>query len=176
MAVERRLLRNSVASGVLWSQALMTALVYMLALLAMYVLMSYALETGQRWLDDRQYGMPRQVHLSGYTGPSDQHGPPTHFIALNIERQVSVLVIPGGNTDHISALQGPYIVGNDGQYVIPQPSLHDMNHDGYIDLIVTLRGEKVIYLNQAGNFRLITAEERAALEQSYQQAPQRSIP
>jgi hypothetical protein len=142
---------------------LFTAAVYVLALLAAVVLIGHALSVGQQWLNDIRYGMPRTVQVSGYVGHGDAHTMPTHFIAINLDGQVSVLEIPGGDIDQLTVLPGPYVVGADGPRVVPQLDLGDLDGDGHSDLLITLRGETVVYLNKDGGFRLMTPAERARL-------------
>jgi hypothetical protein len=91
------------------------------------------------------------------------NGEPTHLMALNLRGQVSIFEIPGGDPGKLQVLPGPYLVGADASYVVPQLSLQDMNGDGQPDLLLQVRGEVVIYVNENGRFRLITPAERARL-------------
>jgi hypothetical protein len=61
------------------------------------------------------------------------------------------------------AIVGPYLVGADGPYVVPHLSLHDISGDGQADLLLQVREEMVVYINENGTFRLITPAERARL-------------
>jgi hypothetical protein len=88
---------------------------------------------------------------------------PTHIIALNMSGQIKVLVLPGGDTDAMQVLTGPYLVGHDAPYETAMPALQDLDGDGHVDLLVTVRGESIVYLNKDGQFRLITPEERTEL-------------
>lgn len=142
---------------------LLIAVVYVLALVALVVLLQHALVWGQRRMDDLRYGFPRTVHLNAVTGPLDDQATPSHFVALNLNGQVSVLVVPNGDTSQVQTLAGPYLVGRDGAYEVPRLTLEDVNGDAWRDLLVTLRGEVIIYINENGSYRLITPEERLQL-------------
>jgi hypothetical protein len=141
----------------------LTIIVYGLALVALLVLLQQVATWGQRRVDDLRYGFPRTVQIEGVVSPSDTPQTPTHVIALNLRGQVSVLVLPGSDASKLQTLAGPYIVGSDGAYAVPQPSLKDVNDDGRADLLVNIRGETVVYVHENGTFRLMTPEERAAL-------------
>ena len=146
-----------------WDTPLLSVIVYVLALAAIVVLIGHTITWGQRTVDNVRYGMPRRVHLSGYVGHNDAHAMPTHFIALNLDGHVSVLEIPGGDIERLTVLPGPYVVGHDGPYVVPELALRDLDSNGHVDLLVTLRGETVVYMNDNGGFRLMTPGERARL-------------
>ena len=139
---------------------LATAVVVVLALLALGVLAVFGLTQAQRGLDAVRYGTPRTVQVSGYVGHHETAGLPTHFIALNLDGQVSVLEIPGGDIEQLAVLPGPYVVGADGPSVVPELDLRDLTGDGHVDLLITLRGETVVYVNADGGFRLMTPAKR----------------
>lgn len=151
--------------------SLVTVVTYLLAFVAIAVVTQQVLGWSQRRLDDLRYGFPRSVHISGIIRPEDVNGPPTHIITLNMDGQVSTLVLPGGNTGSIQVLDGPYLVGQDGPYTVPVPSLEDINGDGQADLLVTIRGEAIVYINENGTLRIITPEERAELVGSGRSTP-----
>ena len=139
------------------------ALTYVLLLVLGYLLLTPAFTWGQRRLDDLRYGLPRVTQLDGFVGHGEASGEPTHLIALNLHGQISILEIPGGDPAKVQAIAGPYLVGADGQYVVPHLSLADANGDGQADLLLQVREEIVVYINENGTFRLITPAERARL-------------
>jgi hypothetical protein len=84
-------------------------------------------------------------------------------MALNLRGQISILELPGGDPAKIRAIVGPYLIGADGPFVVPHLSLQDVSGDGQVDLLLQVRDETVVYINDNGTFRLITAAERARL-------------
>src|SRR5574341_1118301 len=58
-------------------------------------------------------------------------------------------------------LAGPYLVGADGPYVVPYLSLADVNGDGHADLLLLVREEVVVYINEHGTL-ILTALVAAA--------------
>lgn len=143
---------------------LLTAGAYLLALLAAALLLVRGAEWAQGRLDDLRYGSPRTVHLTGVVGNGDSAAQPTHIIGLNLNGQISVLVAPAGDTSRIAALPGPYVIGRGGDTAVPLLELADLTGDGAADLLLTVRGETIVYVNHDGTFALITAEERARLD------------
>lgn len=134
-----------------------------LALLAGYIVLSYVFAWGKVKLDDIRYGRPRTFHLVAPVGFEGQSREPTHFIAMNLDRQVVVMEIPGGSADHVHTLTGPYLFG-DGEDLTPVTMrMEDVNVDGAPDLVLQVKNEEVVYLYRGDSFGLITADERMYL-------------
>src|SRR5579885_2676048 len=56
---------------------------------------------------DLQYGYPRSVQLEGYLGFHETTGRPSHFVAINLHRQVLVVYMPGdGYPDVVASVDG----------------------------------------------------------------------
>lgn len=132
----------------------------LLALLAIYALMSNVVGWASTWLDDIRYGRPRTFHLAANVGHGAQNGLPTHFFAMNLERQIIVLEIPGGDTAQIRTLQGPYLFGAGEDLTPVKLRAEDVNTDGARDLVLQVKDEEVIYINRDGGFALISPEEQ----------------
>jgi hypothetical protein len=147
------------------------ALVYILLLVLGYLLLTPVFAWGQRHIDDLRYGVPRTTQIDGFVGHHETGGEPTHLVALNLRRQISVLEFPGGDPAQVRVFSGPYLVGADGENVVPHLSLQDVNGDGTADLVLQLRDEIVLYVNDQDTFRLITPAERAQLTQSQAHGP-----
>jgi hypothetical protein len=132
----------------------------------LYLVVSTLITWTQIKLDDMQYGNPRTTHLDAVVGNGDSVDQPTHFIALNLNRQVSIIELPGGDISKAVAISGPYLFG-DGQDLTPvKLRMEDINGDGAADLLVTVKNEELAYINDKGTFRPITADEKAKLEQA----------
>lgn len=135
-----------------------------LAALALYVLVSSAVEWTQVKLDDLQYGRPRTTQLDAYVGHNETGGVPSHFIAMNLNRRVTVIELPGGDGTKASAIVGPYLFGEGEDLTPVQAIAQDVNADGKPDLVVSVKNEQLIYLNDGATFKLVSPEERAAIE------------
>jgi hypothetical protein len=134
------------------------------AAVALYLIVSTLITWTQVKLDDMQYGNPRTTHLDAVVGHGDSTEAPTHFIAVNLNRQVSIIEIPGGDISKATAISGPYLFG-DGEDLTPvHLQAEDVNGDGKPDLIVTVKNEQLVYINDKDTFRSITADEKTKLE------------
>lgn len=136
---------------------------FIVAALAIHQLVGFVIHWGQIRLDDIRYGRPRAMHLEGFVGHDEHTGLPTHFIALNMERQVVVLELPGGDASKVRTLPGPYLFGDDQELTPVVLALQDMDHDNLADLLINVRNEQLVYLNRDGFFRLPTPEEQGRL-------------
>ncbi|MCS6880644.1 MAG: VCBS repeat-containing protein [Oscillochloridaceae bacterium] len=141
-------------------------LTFLLAALAVHVLVGAVVERARIALDDLRYGRPRTAHVTGYVGHgAEGAGRPTHIVAMNLDRQVVVLELPGSDPQQARSLPGPYLFGSRQDLEPVVLSLLDMDGDGLNDLVLTVSNERVVYLNREGAFRLPTAEEQALLAQ-----------
>jgi hypothetical protein len=120
---------------------------------------------GRIWIDDFRYGRPRTQHISGMVGHNEGTGEPTHFVAMNLNRRVVVVELPGGDAAQARTLQGPYLFGANEDLTPVIMRLHDINRDSQDDLILSVKNEEIIYINTGDTFRLINADERQALTQ-----------
>lgn len=169
MAVQSRDLRNERRAPMSLPVKNVGGIAYIvtgiLALLAIYVLLSSVIGWGRVLVDDMKYGRPRTFHLTASVGRPEEANAPTHLIAMNLDRQVVILEIPGGDASKVRTLPGPYLFGAGEDLTPVTMRLADMNGDGANDLIVRVKDEEMVYINRDGAFNLITAEERQQLIQ-----------
>lgn len=137
-----------------------------LAAVALYLVVSTLVTWTQIKLDDMAYGNPRTTHLDAVVRAGDSEAQPTHFIAMNLNRQVSVIELPSGDLSKAVAINGPYLFG-DGENLTPiKMRVEDINGDGKPDLLLTVKNEELAYINDKANFRPITADEKVKVEQA----------
>lgn len=102
--------------------------------------------------DDWHYGRPRTYQVDQVVGHNDSAQKPSHFIAINLNRQVEVIEFPGGDATKAKIYIGPLLVGP-GQYLAPVTlSFQDVNGDGKIDMIVNVQDSHFIFLNNGTSF------------------------
>jgi len=139
-----------------------------LAATALAIVIGALSESARILLDDWRYGRPRTTHLTGYAGlPAERSGQPSRFVALNLDRQVVIIALPGGDLTQIQTWQGPYLFGLHEDLTPVVLSLEDADNDGLADLLVTIHQERLVYLNRDGTFRLPTPEEWHRLAQEH---------
>lgn len=106
----------------------------------------------QTMQDDWSYGRPRTFQIDQVVGHHDSSRNPSHFIAMNLNRHILVIEIPGGDVSKSVVYSGPTLLGP-GQDLTPVTlSFQDLNHDGKPDMIVNVQGSQFIYLNVNGTF------------------------
>jgi hypothetical protein len=134
-----------------------------LAVLAVYAVVGLAMGKLHVVVDDLRYGRPRTTQLNGFVGHDEAAGQPTHLMAINLNRQVVIVELPGGDPVKTRSIAGPYLFGADEDLTPVVLSLYDADRDGQVDLLLDVRRELLVYLNKDGVFRLPTAAEEAQL-------------
>lgn len=133
---------------------------------ALYLVVSTLITWTQLRLDDMTYGNPRTTHLEAAVGLGDSELQPTHFIGLNLHRQVSIIVLPAGDISKALVISGPYLFGAGEDLTPVKLRTVDLNNDGKLDLLVNVKNEELAYINDKNSFRPITPEEKAKVEQA----------
>jgi hypothetical protein len=141
----------------------------LLAALAVYAAISLVVSKVHVLVDDLRYGWPRTTQLDAFVGHDEASGQPTHLIAINLDRQVVVIELPGGDPSKVRTIAGPYLFGADEDLTPVFLDLRDMDGDGTLDLLLDVRREQIVYLNKDGAFRLPTPEEQALLKRGSSQ-------
>jgi hypothetical protein len=137
-----------------------------LTALVAYVVLSAAIQWVQVKIDDMQYGRPRTMQIDAYVGHNEADGVPSHFVAMNLNRRVTIIEMQGSDPTKINTIIGPYLFGQGEDLAPVQISAQDLNGDNKADLIVSVNNEQLFYLNDGASFKLATPEERAAIEKS----------
>ncbi|HEX8218348.1 MAG TPA: hypothetical protein VF914_03940 [Chloroflexia bacterium] len=145
------------------AKALAMAVGAMIALLALYVVVSTVVQWAQVKLDDFQYGRPRTSQMDAYVGHSEAEGSPSHFIAMNLNRRVTILQLPGGDSTKATAIVGPYLFGQGEDLTPVVMNVQDVNADAKPDLVVSVKSEQLLYLNDGATFKMASPEEQAAI-------------
>ena len=114
-----------------------------LAAAAIYVVISLLLGKVSVLADDLRYGRPRTTQIDAFVGHEETAGLPTHLMAINLNRQVMVIELPGGEAAKTRTLSGPYLFGANEELTPLQLHLQDLDGDGKPDLLLDIRQEQL---------------------------------
>jgi hypothetical protein len=108
---------------------------------------------GMKTADDVQYGYPRTTQEDHFVG-HEQGGTPSHFVAMNLQGQITVVELPGGNLKGAQLLVGPRLVGQ-GADLVPV-RLGFVGEKKHPDLVVTVQSVQVRFHNTGTSYRPAT--------------------
>ncbi|GIV97133.1 MAG: hypothetical protein KatS3mg057_1790 [Herpetosiphonaceae bacterium] len=130
-------------------------------LTALLLVTVFALSNGwaQTKIDDLRYGRPRMDTLTAFVGHEQVNGLPTQLIALNLNRQVMVVEFPGGDPSQMRTIVGPYLFGQQEDLTPVTLDMRDLNGDQRPELLVIVKNEILVYINEPDGFRTMTPEE-----------------
>jgi hypothetical protein len=134
----------------------------MITMLALWTLGTILVQWWNVTQDDWHYGRPRTFQIDARVGHND-NGPPSHFIAMNLNRHIIVIEFPGGDPTKAKVYIGPTLLG-DGQDLTPVTlSFKDVNGDGKPDMLVHIQDQTFVYINDGTQFRPLKPGERITL-------------
>jgi len=125
----------------------------MVAMAALFLLLSSAATWIQTTKDDLTYGRPRTFNIDAVVGHNDSAVNPTHFIALNLNRHVEVIEQPGGDASKMKVYQITTLFG-DGEDLTPVTlSFRDLTDNGKLDMLIHIQDQTLVMINENGTFR-----------------------
>ncbi len=125
----------------------------MLAMCALFLLLSSAATWVQQKKDDLTYGMPRTFQLDAVVGHNDSPESPSHFIALNLNQHVEVIEIPGQDVTKMKVYAITTLFGNGGDVTPVTLSFRDVTGDGKPDMLIHIENQTLVLINDSGTFR-----------------------
>ncbi len=124
-------------------------LVTVLLVLVSQVVVPWAMKTA----DDVRYGYPRTTQVDNYVG-HEQGGTPSHFVAMNLQGQITVVELPGGNLKGAQLLVGARLLGP-GADLAPV-RLRFVGDGKHPDLEVVVQSVQVRFHNTGTSYRPAT--------------------
>ncbi len=117
-----------------------------------------ALAWANQRYNDLHYGNPRTYQTDAYVGHHESPGHPSHFIAVNLNRQVIVVEFMGGDPSKSVSYVAPVYIDGDGGNLAPVTvEFRDVNGDQKPDMIIHIhlptQDQPVVFLNDGGRFR-----------------------
>ena len=118
----------------------------MLVMLLGWFVLSALLSWWQITQDDWHYGRPRTYQTDAWVG-HNEHGTPSHFLALNLHGHSEVLEFPGGDATQAKVYLGPVLSGPGADLVPVTVRFQDVTGDGKPDLVMQMGEQSVVFVN-----------------------------
>jgi hypothetical protein len=128
-----------------------------------YLLFGAVSSWWQTTVDGWRYGYPRTYQTDAVVGHHDSPANPSHFIAINLHSHIEVIEFPGGDVTHARVYLGPTLIGAGSDLAPVTLAFKDVNGDGKPDLIVSVGGTIVVFINDGGQFRPLKPGEQVTL-------------
>ncbi len=140
----------------------------MVAMLVLWVFGSLAIAWGQQRYQDITYGRPRTYQTNAVVGHNDSPQHPSHFIAINYNRQAIVTEWMGGDPAKSIVYVVPYyIVGDNSDLTPVTVELRDVTADGKPDLIIHIhlstQDQTFVFVNDGKKFRPPLASDKITM-------------
>ncbi len=102
--------------------------------------------------DDWHYGRPRTAQYDQIVGHNDAKTP-SHFIAINLNRHVEIIEMPGGDATKAKVYLGPILMGQDQDLAPVTLTFKDVTGDGKLDMVVNVQDSHFVFINDNNQFR-----------------------
>jgi len=137
----------------------------MIAMLVLWMAGSTALAWGREVHDNLTYGYPRTYQTDAVVGHNDSPQKPSHFIAMNLNRQAVVVEFMGGDPSKAVTYVAPiYIAGNGGDLAPVTLEFRDVTGDGKPDMIIHIhlsnQDQVSVFINDGTKFRPATGNDK----------------
>jgi hypothetical protein len=141
----------------------------MLAMLALWLIGSSVLAWGNQRLNDIRYGNPRTYQTDAVVGHGDSAAHPSHFIAVNLNRQAIVIEFKGGDpAKSVSYVAPVYIAGDGGNLAPVTVEFKDVNGDSKPDMVIHIhlpsQDQLSVFINDGNGFRPANANDKINLD------------
>jgi len=144
----------------------------MIAMLALWTLLSSAMSLWNTTWDDLHYGRPRTFQIDVPVGHNETTGTPSHFIAVNLNGRIEIIEFPGGDGSKARIYLGPQLYGAGDDLIPVTLSFADVNGDHLPDMIIHFQSSRIVFINDQGGFRPLRPEERVPVQQFLQRTGQ----
>jgi len=144
----------------------------MIAMLALWTLLTSAMSWWNTTWDDLHYGRPRTFQMDAFVGHNETIGTPSHFIAINLNGRIEIIEFPGGDGSKARIYLGPQLYGTGDDLIPVTLSFADVNGDHLPDMIIHFQSSRIVFINYQGGFRPLRPEERVPVQQFLQRTGQ----
>ncbi len=144
----------------------------MIAMLALWTLLTTAIGWWNTTWDDIHYGRPRTFQIDAFVGHNESAGTASHFIAINLNGRIEIIELPGGDASKARIYLGPQFYGAGDDLIPVTLSFADVNGDRLPDMIIHVQSSRIVFINDQGGFRPLRPEERLPVERFLQRTGQ----
>ena len=137
----------------------------MIAMLLLWTLLSSIFGWITTTANDIRYGRPRTYQTDQFVGHGEQSGTPSHFLAINLNRRIEIIELPGGDATHAKIYLGPQLYATNDDLTPVTLTFLDVNGDHKPDMIVSFQSSRIVFINDQGSFRPMLPAERHQVEQ-----------
>jgi len=120
------------------------------------------MSAGRTLHDNWTYEYPRIAQADARVGHDDAVTP-THFLVLNLHRQIYVFECPGGDCSHGHIYPGPVLTGEGTELAPATITVKDVNGDGKPDLVLQVQDSLFVLINDRGIFRPARPMDRVSV-------------
>jgi hypothetical protein len=101
--------------------------------------------------DDLHYGRPRTFQMDAFVG-HETGRVPSHFIALNLQGQIEIIELPGGDPTRARMYVGPRIYGEGSDLVPVRLRFVEGAQPHHPDMLILFQNTQVVFHNAHGTF------------------------
>ncbi len=123
----------------------------MLLMLLVVVLGQWVLGWVQTASDDLHYGRPRTFQMDAFVG-HETGTVPSHFIALNLQGQIEIIELPGGDATHARMYVGPHLYGPGADLVPVRLRFVASAQPHHPDMLILFQNTQVVFHNAGSTF------------------------
>lgn len=127
----------------------------MLLMLVIVVAGSSLLGWVQTNWDDLHYGRPRTFQIDAFVG-HETGRIPSHFVVLNLQGQIDIIELPGGDATHARMYVGPRIYGPGADLVPVTLRFVEGAQPHHPDMLILFQNTQVVFHNAGGTFEPAT--------------------
>src|SRR5258708_14115527 len=127
----------------------------MIAMLALWILLSTTVSWWNTTWDDIHYGRPRTFQINAFVGHNEAGGTPSHFIAINLNGRIEVIELPGGDGSKSRIYLGPQLYGSGDDLIPVTISFVDVNGDHRPDMLIHFQSSPIVFINYERGFRQV---------------------
>ena len=132
----------------------------MLAMLALWTLLSAGLNWWTDAMNYLHYGYPRTFQMDPVVGHADSVSNPSHFLAINLHGKIEIIEFPGGDSSHARIYLGPQLFGSDADKAPVTLQFADVNGDHKPDMLIFFQSSWIVFINNQNTFSPPTQQEQ----------------